>query len=300
MGEVFEVGKQWSFITSTHKEMLSPEVIEQALDFLGRWSGVFPKEDSWSQKNFGVPSVIVRLDCVVKEGKMLIYEAEERPAGIGIATQLNLSFTENLSRIRAQWPQFKSLVSPLRESFCDDFLWLKSISMEAALNNGALLLIRAEPEEKDFHPLICRSVSSLLFEGDKSYGISLGLWREVSAEDFDSLPWDTGFCLKPRRGSRCRGIEIWLPNDEKKKVKAGGTSTRSRIKRTLETYGKMYLQDFIEPMRSPISENLFMIHRVFFGYSPGSNSYAYLGGLWNARPNLKIHGATDTVIGPVA
>ena len=299
MKGAFEVGKKWSFIASVQEEKLSPEIIEQALRFLEPWSRVFPKEDSWSQQNFNVPSLIVRLDCIAKGGQLLIYEVEERPAGIGIATQLNLSFTENLSRIRAQWPQFKSLVSPLRNS-CDDFFWLKSISMESAVSNGALLLIRAEPEEEDFHPLVGRSVSSLIVKGDKSYGTSLGLWREVSEEDFDFLPWDRGFCLKPIKGSKCRGIEIWLPKEEKKRVEAGGVSTKTRIKRVLENYGKMYLQDFIEPMRSSIDKSLFMAYRIFFGYSPSGNSYKYLGGLWNARPNLKIHGATDTIVGPVA
>lgn len=298
MEGVFEVGKKWSFIASVQKETLSPEIIEQAVSLLERWSGVFPKENSWSQQNFDVPSLIVRLDCVAKGGRLLIYEVEERPAGVGIATQLNLNFAENLGKIRAEWPEFKSLVSPLRKS-CDDFFWLKAISMEAAMANGALLLIRAEPEEEDFHPFLSRSVSSLIVKGDKSYGTSLGLWREIAAEDFDFLPWDRGFCLKPVKGSKCRGVEIWLPSLEKKKTRAGGVSTKTRIKKVLEAYGRMYLQNFIEPMRSSVNENLFMAYRIFFGYSPSSESYIFLGGLWNARPNLKIHGATDTVVGPV-
>lgn len=54
----------------------------------------------------------------------------------------------------------------------------------------------------------------------------------------------------------------------------------------------MYLQEYIPPIRE---DGLFKIFRIFFGYDPDIKEYAYLGGLSNARPNLRIHGATDMV-----
>jgi hypothetical protein len=42
-----------------------------------------------------------------------------------------------------------------------------------------------------------------------------------------------------------------------------------------------------------------MIRRVLYAWDPSARRYEPLGGSWNARPNVKIHGASDTVTGPV-
>lgn len=295
MRNFYQIG-MWKMLVSDKKEIFSQEAQRQATILLDKWRWFFPQENSWAQKKFSVPSLIVRLDCVVHNGQISLFEVEERPAGIGVTAQLNPVFRRKLGEIKREWPNFKSLVSHQR-STSDDVLWLESISREQAIANDELLFIRAEPEEQEFHSLIERSISTLLIKGDKSYGEKMGFWKEVGWEDFDSFPWEDGFCLKPLKSSKCRGIEIWNPEFRKKKI--GGTSTKTHIEKTLKFYGKMYLQDFIFPMVDPDEKKLAMAYRVFFGYKPSLGNYAFLGGLWNARPNLKIHGAQDTLMGPI-
>jgi len=282
--------ENWQFGFSSTKEILTESAIEQSINTLKQWAGCFPKENSWVEKNYGIPSLIVRLDCTAN-GSVSIYEIEERPSGIGIACRLNPDFEPKLRLLKNKWPDFKSLVSPKRVA-CDDNLWLDSISLEESLKEEGLLLIRAEPEEVEYISLQNRSISSLENKGDKSYGVKMGLWKTVSLDDFDSLPWTEGFCLKPIKGSKCRGIHIWNP----KLKKTGGLSSKSQMRRALEEYKTMYLQEYIPP----IEENgLFKIFRIFFGYDPDIKEYVYLGGLSNARPNLRIHGATDMVAGVI-
>ncbi|HCU70319.1 MAG TPA: hypothetical protein DIC35_01020 [Candidatus Moranbacteria bacterium] len=282
----------------SQKLVAFPEIaIDQAVELLSDWSKAFPKEDTWVSTHLGIPTLICRLDCVVNEGKLEVFEVEERPAGIGITSNLNPDFKANLQNLQENWPRFSSVVSNDRKG-SDDGLWLEKISLEEALNSDGLLLIRAEPEQIEFHELQSRSVSSLIQKGNKSYGDKLGLWTEVGIEDFDVLPWNQGFCIKPLQNSKCRDVEIWCPWHNSKKTGIGGCSTRTRIYRILEKNGRMYLQNFISPENSVVYGHM-MILRVFFGYDALREEYVFMGGVWNSRPNLKIHGTPDTVIGPI-
>lgn len=283
-------------LVSQEREFFSENLQNQAVSLLKKWATVFPYENSWVQKEFSVPSLIVRLDCVVHQDKVFLFEVEERPAGIGVTAKLNATFSQKLFDLQTEWPEINSLVSP-RRTTSDDCLWLETVSLEEVKKSDKLLFIRAEPEETVFHALLERSVSTLLTKGDKSYGERMGLWKEVNKNDFSHLPWERGFCLKPLKSSKCQGIEIWSPDFRKKKI--GGLSTKTRIEKTLNQYGRMYLQEFISPMVDPDEKKLAMAYRVFFGYKPSLGSYVFLGGLWNARPNLKIHGAQDTLMGPI-
>lgn len=272
---------------------------EKSGDFLKNWIKVFPAENSWVNREVGVPSLIVRLDCVNND-HLKVFEVEERPAGIGISSRISESFAMKLKEIRKTWPEFKSLVSKKRMTHDDD-LWLESKTFEEASSNDDLLLIRAEPEEEIYHQFQNRSVSTLINKGDKSYGLKMNLWKEVGTENFFQLPWEQGFCLKPQQSSKCRGVEIFHPVNGKMKnnTKIRGASTKTRIQKILTQYGKMYLQPLIEPDNCPFLIGNKIVLRVFFGYNIEKAEYQFLGGVWNSRPNLKIHGASDTIMGVV-
>jgi hypothetical protein len=296
MRKTIQIG-QWHTIVSDRKEEFSTGARRQSVAILDQWKHEFPREKSWVQNEFGVPSLIVRLDCVVHDDRVSLFEVEERPAGIGVTSQVNPVFSVRIAEAKKKWPKFNSLVSPLRKA-SDDPLWLDSVSLDDAMKDETLLLIRAEPEEQEYHQLLSRSVSTLMGKGDKSYGVGMRLWKKVSPADFNDFPWEIGFCLKPLQGSKCRNVEIWHPMGNKTGI--GGISTRTRIRTTLESHGHMYLQEFISPMIHPTDNCLKVIYRVFFAYSPDDRAYSvFLGGLWNARPNLKIHGASDTIMGPI-
>lgn len=275
---------------------LTPENLAEAGKLIKAWQPAFSKEDTWVQKQLGIPSLFIRLDCAVN-GSVKIFEVEERPGGMGTMKEFCPIFRQKLEQAQQNWPLIKVLVSPKRNSH-DDYLWLEEISLEAAKKSNDLLLVRAEPEEEIFHEFEDRSVSSLKNKGDKSYGLAMGLWEEVTINDFDRLDWTRGFCLKAKQTSKTRGIEIWHPR-KNQLINQGinGVATQTRIKNILTEKGSMYYQPFIEPMISPIGHP--MIFRIFFFYDFCKLEYVYAGGFWNSRPSLKIHGATDAVIGLV-
>jgi hypothetical protein len=285
--------KTWTLNHSTNPLTFPASAVEEAQDLLRRWQLVFPHEDTWVQNNHRVPSLLVRIDCALSpDGKLQVYEVEERPAGIGISRSINPEFTALFIHYTRWWPQITVIFSPRRlERYGsgDDHLWATCMTGVENVPESGYLLTRCEPNEKVFHTLASRSVATIAREGDKSYGVHLGLWTEVS--DPAVLPWDQGFVLKPRQGSKCQAITVWHPGHKK----TDGCSTRTKIHTTLVQHGTMYCQPFIEPQNI---EGRYLIYRVYFAYCPETCTWRCLGGLWMSRPNLKVHGASDSQIGP--
>lgn len=287
---------KWKFIISNKIEVMSSIFLEQSMELISQWLKHFPKESTWIENNYGVPSIIIRLDCIMRDGVVHVYEIEDRPAGVGISSHINSCFRSRLEEMVKKWPPFVSVISSSRSSN-DDALWIPVISIEEARSRNSLLLIRAEPGDEAFIEFQSRSISTLVNEGSKLYGEGMGLWRAVTLDDFDELPWADGFCLKPKEGSRCRGVEIWIPGKQNGKR---GASTRSQVMRGLSCFEQMYLQELINPLEEEFEGRILRkIYRVYFGYNPQTKQYECLGGLWVARPNLKVHGATDSVAGPI-
>lgn len=280
----------WRFFVSSQEEFFPPAAIEAAGQVLSRWVKVFPREGTWIEREWTIPSLLVRLDCTFSD-ELHVYEVEERPAGVGIALEVNTDFQQRMKALLEIWPSFDVVVSPLRRGG-DDHLWRRILTLPSALEGEGLVLVRAEPDEKEFHPLRARSVAPITLKGWKGYGLELGLWREINSPE--ELPWEEAFVLKPLQGSKMRDVEIWHPRLRKE---VGGVSTRKRVEQTLSRCGKMFLQEFFPPMRRG---ELFVVYRVYFGYNPVEKAFVCLGGLWNGRPNqLRLHGASDAVFGPL-
>jgi hypothetical protein len=299
MFDVIKIGKYESLV-SRQGMPLKPEHIKDIQEVLARWQEAFPREPTWVQNNFGVPSLFVRADCVVNDDKVCFFEIEERPGGMGLMSQFVPGLVERLAALRQEWPQFGFVSSPSRGE-TEDRLWL-----EPGDGSNGLVVVRAEPEEAGFHQYQSRSVSSVLLKGDKSYGVKLGWWWLVTEED--ALPFETGFVLKPTTGSKCRGLCFYAPlrrlaKHEGRmgvdKLLKKSNSTIAQIEATLALSGKMYCQPYIPPMESEIPGYELMIYRLMFGYSPIRKIWEYIAGTWNARNNLRIHGASDTLFGPV-
>lgn len=60
----------------------------------------------------------------------------------------------------------------------------------------------------------------------------------------------------------------------------------------------MFCQKLYDPMASGWEKFPWMIFRVFCGYNCQTKHWECLGGNWNARHNLRIHGASDALFGP--
>jgi hypothetical protein len=284
----------WILKISRHQEIFPEWAINNALETINQWKLYFPKENTWVYQSYGIPSIILRLDCIINAAasKLEICEIEERPAAIGISTIVNPEFKVRLNCLKSKWPDFETIVSPRRET-TDDYLWAK-VSNNG--NNDKLVLTRVDPDEEKFSHLQARSISTIKNKGNKSYGVPLGLWKEVN--DISQLPWDQNFVLKPQAGSKCKDVVIFLA---KRNRKIQGASTRSHAEEILRKNKKMYLQPYIPPMKCPVLgiEDSFMLYRFFFGYNPETHVYIPLGGVWNARKNYKIQGASDTIWGPL-
>ena len=284
---VMRVG-QWPVNCCESPRVFPAEASKQALSLLSKWQNVFAKEATWVQGALSVPSLIVRLDCIVRDGQLVVYEVEERPAGVGISSVVNPEFGKRFVEIASTWQPFSVVVSPLRRA-TDDSLWQEQLPWDKS--ETGLVLVRAEPEELEFHVHEPQSVSSLKRKGDKGYGEVLGLWRKVEVPD--QLDWGESFVLKPLQGSKLKDLEIWDPQ------RRPGSSRREVVEKTLASSPNgMFCQKLFPPMDSGIARFPWMIFRVFFGYDPLRREWKALGGNWNARHNLRIHGATDAIFGP--
>ena len=283
----------WEITHSRDSLELTERHVRQLTDTAQEWAELFPGR-TWVQSEYGVPSLIIRPDCTVDEdGNLRFYEVEERPAGIGVTSHLNPRFAERLNDVRRSWPDFKAVVSEERESYDDD-LWLEVSPLSEVVDSEELVLVRAEPTEAAFHQLESRSVSSIQHKGDKHYGVALGWWSKVRAEEFEELPWDgEGFTLKPLQGSKTRDVYIWSPK------RFRGTVTRTKIRKVLEERGEMFCQPLHRPIETGDPTYPHMIYRIFMGFNPETRQFEVMGGLWMARNNYKVHGARDSVLGPL-
>lgn len=279
----------WNVNFSDEVRVFSDQAVQQSLALLSRWQSSFAQENTWSQRELGTPSLVVRLDCVVHDGVLTVYEVEERPSGMGVSSLANPFFKDRLGQIVQTWPDFRVVISDQR-SGTDDHIWMDALNRPIC-RNAELVLVRAEPEETEFHHLEEHSVSSLIAKGNKSYGETLGLWQRV--QNAATLPWDRGFVLKPKQGSKMHDVEIWDP------LKRPGSAVRSRIEGAIKHHGSMFLQKLVDPMDTGNPEFSWMIYRVFFGFNTKTSAWECLGGNWNARSNLRIHGASDALFGPV-
>lgn len=285
------------YVNICHRTLAFPSWAQRAgQEYLRSWQRHFANEKTWARQEVGVPSLIVRLDGTLADGTFRIYEVEERPAGIGVTSKINSQFTEALTAVRREWPNFTVVISRARTG-SDDHLWISTANHNG--NKSQLVLVRAEPEEYEYHQYVGRSVSSVVNKGNKSYGVPLSWWRLIQFAE-PNLPWHKPFVIKPIQSSKCRDVEVWLPNQSPQARRfRNGSSTQERILQTLEHRREMYLQDFYEPMEVEGAGDMHMILRVFYGYLPSRREWICLGGCWNARSNVVVHGASDAVFGPL-
>lgn len=269
---------------------LPTEISTQAQSLVTEWANHFAKENTWVQQQLGIPSLIVRLDATRSNGTLQLYEVEERPAGIGATYVLNDDFRARFDQVRQSWPKIQIAVSPSRKPN-DDHLWAELKTPETATE---LVLARVEPEETQYQFLNPRSISSINKKGDKSYGVTMGLWQQV--QDPEALNWETAFAIKPMQGSKTKDVHIWHPDK-----KIPGRATRTKIIDTLAHHPQgMYVQEYYPPMAININgQDLMAIMRIYLAFDLHSHQWVSLGGLWNARSNVKIHGSQDSIFGPI-
>jgi len=263
---------------------------------LARWTTAFSFEPTWSQRQFGIPSILARIDCSFKwdDKKLLIYEVEERPAALGVSITLSPDTNPAVKEWASWYPRLGAVISPLRR-LEDDSLVLPIYTCEEALSSGAPVIVRAEPAETEFHCLQQQSASSLVQKGNRKYGVELGLWNEAPSQ----LPWDKAWALKAT-GSKAKAIVLWHPDSGLRRNQAG-FSSRNQIEKFRTKHKDVYLQELYEPEVLEIdATDYYLMYRIHFGWNPEARRYQLLTGSWWARPERIVHGASNTVLGGVS
>ncbi len=292
---------------------ITPTMAAHGQSIVESWVKVFPHEDTWVAKTHGVPSLLVRLDCVPTTGKseLQCFEVEDRPQALGLALRLNMQLHYRFEKVRPHWPKRIISVSAEDRRGGDDYLWATEVTLEEALaDHDSIVLTRCEPHQEQFWELADRSIAPIRTEGYKGYGATLGWWQRVTAGT--ELPGvGSGYCLKPLYGSKAKDVMIVHPqcgpgsNGHKALAngrKVGGWS-RNQAANHLAEHRQMYLQPFIAPIEEHIGQYGAYNHmyRIFYAFNPTTREWVCLGGLWFARPapQLLLHGAKDAIIGPV-
>lgn len=292
-----------------------------------QWPACFNSEHAnWMTDVFGVPSVVIRIDYTVTfEGKVNVYEIEDRPAGFEIdalasAKAFN-AFVETLKNISEYANKPLGIcVSRGRMFNSDDFYWaqrlkdfggIRMVFGEVPTNpEDTIWFVRTLRDEKEYHALSPYSLTTIEYEGDKSYGIDLKLWKPLKyivggMDSFEGIyefnrtieiPWNKPFVVKPGFGCRCENVHLYHP-----KRPSNGFSTKTKIEKAIANNEVYYIQEYYEP-ESPafLPTEYAMIRRCYLVFDIASKAYKVIGGQWEARPNChKIHGASDAVCGPL-
>jgi hypothetical protein len=302
----------WTFAVSPHT-LYNPGNVNEKISqiLLGRsrsscvpeWANSFAYEPTWAQRVCGVPSLLVRLDMTVcpNEG-VHMFEIEERPGGLAVDAIVNSDFKDRMRALLQEWKvafgsSLEVVASPQRT---EDLELYESelgipVSVGKPRKGNTLVIVRAEPDE-GFGEYRDRSISPISTKGDKGYGLPMGLWSRVN--ETTELPWDEGFALKASVGSKMRGV--WLYNNNYR----AGAITQDEARAFIRKKRAHFIQEWIEPenqaTHSFLPEGYLLARRVFFGYSPNAQRFVCIGGFWNARPNIRIHGASDVIVGPVS
>ena len=292
--------------TYTDQPLYLPrKAVESMLDVVERWQTLFPAEPTFTQTNFGVPALWIRFDGVLSDDQASFraYEIQDGSGWAGYTSIANKDFKAKWDDfVYSNWPSFGLVQDFAFER--DDELWLQNIDFTDALKGSDPLLVRyykdlAQLPPEDIWNLTTRSVAPFRQHNNKSYGVGLGWWKYVrwdTSDEGNNLPWDTAFVLKPLRQWGSTDIMLWTPDTRR------GRATRTQVIEMLRRRRIMYLQPFIQPTQTMIGTSAYnVILRPFFAYDLKKRAWIPLGGVWTGRPapNLRIHGATDAISGPL-
>jgi|GEM_PF-4536891 len=280
-------------------------------EYIGHWRRVFPYEPNYAQRECRVPSLVVRADCTVRsDGTLGLYELDEHPAGLGFLQELEPETCDLLSDWKEQFPGLAYTVSPRRAGDCCDCRWLPRLTPDEALTAGRPLFVRTAVEDEgrclpQLQPLAALSHTT---EGQKGYGVPLGLWTMLPLNGDPITPsyleelgvvWDEPQVFKTN-GSRCKGVVLWHPS-RKVREAVGGYSTQTKICTRLQEHVPWYRQPLHLPQTfEHDGKAYYWIHRVFWAWYRAERAYKYIGGVWCARPsNILNHGTSESIFGPV-
>ena len=275
---------------------------------------------NWSMRHYNVPSLLVRVDMPPmklnaarrQEEFPGFYEVESNPAGYGVAylTGVNLwsRISESLVDLNilkvgyGAAPSRADQLADLRLFMQTMPSWIETTEIDiSSLSVDSRIPLWLRAGQEDMHLLEKLYSRCLLLHQDgggrKDYLCSIGGAKLLADCDDPFREFGDGFALKPVSGWGSQGVEVWT---SLKAWYRSGT-TRTRMTRVIESIqeqkktGEFLVQPFLPP---EIHENRFRIWRVYAVWHP-SGEYRVIRGVWSERPSLRVHGASDTIEGPI-
>jgi hypothetical protein len=283
------------------------------------------------KEDLGVHSIVIRADYFWKpQYGVQLCEIEERPAGFAVMCEVNAQFRPRFIRVLGmaerefEKPLAFCISSDRRHdsddvAFVEHYRWLgdtetgfhpKNIKIFYGLPSSGELenhiwWVRALRTEESYFDLEPRALSTISQEGDKEYGIPMGLWFKIEANWRSVLPLELGCVLKPRHGSRleCSFIvktsnhKVGATNDKP----SAGIHGLAAARRAIESGVVAYWQPFYPPERVPflVSPDYGLLRRACFGFNFETGQFEPLGGVWVIHNTARIHGASNALFGPL-
>ena len=301
-----------SYLFSDTSKVTSQSIIDQIMPYIDKWQAVFPYEPTWIYENHGIPSPIIRVDCIIINGKVFILEVEDRPQGFGVAYRHHQNLYHMIMNCLCQFQEsnkgivnhFLTLFGFSKSSinfvqsetrFGDDHLVFKQVSLKKALRSHGLIIPRCRPTEIEYHSLRSKSLFPISTEGDKAYGIDLGIYLDVA--DYQKLDLAQVIVYKPAVGTRTREIKFCFPDGDSRKELADSQHLISEKKLAKKKHG--FVQQYVEPATCPDADypDHYSIDRLYFTYINGK--YEYAGGYWFATPGILVHGTDGCITGNI-
>jgi hypothetical protein len=259
----------------------------------------------------GLPTMIVRADCVVDaKGRVLFYEVEERPGGMGYSVQNGVfeasAVTDHLGELTGA--DTRVLVLPERKFVAtDDGLIFDLISPDQLRGDKGVsgpLLCRLDPDEARLHmaedygiTLLANSISTVGDKGKKDYRIAQGI-AVVARKPDDLPPPNISFAVKPIQGKGSVGVKVYLSPMDKARLGIKKSHSYDAVLAELAARGRMLVEPFVEPMHTEINGKAGNLILRIFGLV-GPDGVTVIGGMGVSRPELVVHGASNAAQTPV-
>lgn len=328
LGGVMKVRQQdvcgFSNLVGNEVVSLTGGEVQAVEDALEVWRArAVPGEENLAWRRWRVASAVVRVDMapirtLPADTPHSVYEVEGGPGGLGILTSLGGgSMVRRIGTIlrRLGIEDIGWEVAPSRLTFERELmegvaqLDAAGIRTSRGLDHNLPLILRSSGEDEiPFERCLCDYSQG---GGDKFALESFGVVAAESVEyPFAAFP--AGFVIKPRRGTGTKDIYAWTRRKPFYDFSASVTKVTAIHAEACAFPGEWVIQPFIPPewiakenfsaaewpsCDVHLPKGMCRIWRLFATWN--GERYEVVGGLWNARRSLRVHGASNTVWGLV-
>lgn len=290
-------------LTDEHTAQIEEEIMAGLLAF-----GAL--EQTLVMRKIGLPTLIARADCTVdpKTGRIHLYEAEERPAGMGVVDMIGQRVTgcklgahilSHLEHTLGTVP----VVKRHPEAKINDDALLLPVEMftpnKLKTRPHQPILVRAEPEHMTSHPHLASAtdmaIAPIIEKGKRQYRVTTGHANVVTSPA--ALPENRSIVLKTLQGSKAKGVLIALSKADAAKHGSRDSVTHGKATAMIEREGAVLMERFVPgiPVEMQNVKIGHMILRVFCLID--SDQAIAIGGAYLARPGHLVHGSYDAVSG---